>query len=212
MSHSLEAETSEPVARGSLAPQAATPELAELSPAKMRELFELAYAVALALTKSRPLSDELVQTTFERLMTTRRWDGIRPIEVHVAGIVKSLLSNRRNSEKSERKEIAHERFHYEVVGQRIASPEDRTIENATEEERLRTAARELDELAAKVAGHPVAARVLKERAAGPNKPADIARAIGVPVDEVYRANDVLRRNLRAMRKRQRGKNDYEEGE
>jgi DNA-directed RNA polymerase specialized sigma24 family protein len=193
-------------------PQAMASELATVSRAKMRELFDLAYSVAMAITKSKARSDDIVQTTFERLMTTRRWDGKKPIEAHVVGIVKSLVSNQHQGSKSERKAEAHDGFHREVVGQNSPSPEERTIEKAMDEARQTSAAGELEQLAAKVAAHPLAPRVLQKRADGLSKPADIARALGVSVDDVYRANDVLRRNLRSIRKDEGkdGDNDEEE--
>jgi DNA-directed RNA polymerase specialized sigma24 family protein len=145
-------------------------------------------------------------------MTTRRWDGKKPIEAHVVGIVKSVLSNQYKSKKAERSAEAHDGFHRELVGQHSPSPEDRTLENAADEERQERAASELDALAAKVAGHPLAPRALQKRVEGLRKPADIARALGVSAGEVYRANDVLRRNLRALRKDQGNGDDSDEDE
>jgi DNA-directed RNA polymerase specialized sigma24 family protein len=203
----------EPSATTSAAtPQAPQPRdpLAALSKAQWAELFELAYSVALAITKSKPRSDDLVQTTFERLLTTRSWDGMKPIEVHVIGIVKSLISNQHKSKTSKRSAEAHEGFHREVIGTDSPSPEDKTIEYAADAKRQSDASTELEELSTRVSAHPLAQRVLQRRIEGLSKAADIAHALGVSVDEVYRANDVLRRNLRALRKSRGDDNDEEE--
>jgi DNA-directed RNA polymerase specialized sigma24 family protein len=175
----------------------------------MRVLFELAYSVARAITKSDSQADNIVQTTFELLLTTRRWDGKKPLEAHVVGIVKSLISHAYAKEKSTRPARAHEGFHYENVGHHSPSPEDKTLDASADEQKQSRATRELEELGAKVAKHPLAPSVLEKRRQGLTKAADIAQALGVNVEDVYRANDVLRRNLQAMR-RKRG--DGDEGE
>src|SRR5579864_4102143 len=140
-------------------PTAVHPELAGISKTRMRELFELAYSVAMAITKSKDRADVVVQMSFERLLTTSRWDGKKPIDVHVAGIVKSVASNQYKSQKSARKAEAHDGFHREVVGTRSASTEDVMLEGAQDNARQDSASSELDELAAKCADHPLAPRV-----------------------------------------------------
>lgn len=187
------------------------PELAGISKAQMRALFELAYSVAMAITKSKERSDVIVQSAFERLLTTSRWDGKKPIDLHVAGIVKSVASHQYASEKSTRKAESHDGFHREVVGTSHPSTEDAILEIAEDDERQENASRELDELAAACADHPLAPRVLQVRIETGGKASDIARALGVSSDDVYRANDVLRRNLRAIRKR-RGRGEEDAGE
>jgi DNA-directed RNA polymerase specialized sigma24 family protein len=167
-------------------------------------------SIALAITRSKPRSDELVQTTFERLLTTRSWDGMKPIEVHVIGIVRSLISNQHKSKTSKRSAEAHEGFHREVIGTDSPSPEDKTLEDAADAKRQSDASTELEELSTRVSAHPLAQRVLQRRIEGLSKAADIAHALGVSVDEVYRANDVLRRNLRALRKSSGDDNEEEE--
>jgi len=197
--------------RGARTPasQGTAPELASLTKDQMRALFELAQSVARAITKSDSQSDNIVQTTFELLLTTRRWDGKKPLEAHVVGIVKSLISHAYAKEKSTRPARAHEGFHYENVGHHSPSPEDKTLDASADEQKQSRATRELDELGAKVAKHPLAPRVLEKRRQGLTKAADIAQALGANVDEVYRANDVLRRNLQALR---RESHDGDEGE
>jgi RNA polymerase sigma factor (sigma-70 family) len=194
---------------------ASVPELASLSREQVRELFVLVTAVARKIAKSAGGADELVQQTFEKLMTTRRWDGQKPLEAHVIGVMKSLVSNQRRSEKRRddgkprRRDLAHEDFQREVSGEHTASPEERTLEHAEQESRDEEAEQELDELVASVAAHPLAPRVLQCRIDGLRKPREIAAKLGVSVDAVYRANDVLRRHLHALRRR--GADDSSEG-
>jgi DNA-directed RNA polymerase specialized sigma24 family protein len=191
------------------ASQGTAPELAAVTKDQIRALVELAQSVARAITKSDSQSDNIVQTTFELLLTTRRWDGKKPLEAHVVGIVKSLISHAYAKEKSTRPAQAHEGFHYENVGHHSPSPEDKTLDASADEQKQSRATRELDELAAAIAKHPLAPRVLEKRRDGLTKAADIAQALGVNVEEVYRANDVLRRNLQAMRRKS---GDGDEGE
>ena len=186
--------------------QGTAPELVGVTKDQMRALVELASSVARAITKSESQTDNIVQTTFERLLTTRRWDGKKPLEAHVVGIVRSLISHAYSTEKSTRPAQAHAGFHYEHAGHHSPSPEDKTLDTSADKQKQSRAVRELDELAATIAKHPLAPRVLEKRRDGLTKAADIAQALGVSVGEVYRANDVLRRNLHAMR-RKRGEGD-----
>jgi hypothetical protein len=120
--------------------------------------------------------------------------------------MKSLAYNQRRSERAksedgtDRRSRAHDGFYREVSGQESPSIEQRVIDETDDDDRQKRATSELDALAARVADHPLAGRVLQKRLEGLRKPAEIAKALGVLVDEVYRANDVLRRNLRALRK------------
>ncbi len=199
----LAVEASAPSSRGT------PPELAAATKEQMRALVELAQSVALAITKSKARADNVVQTTFERLLTTRRWDGKKPLEAHVVGIVKSLVSHEHTSMKSTRLSEAHEGFHRENVGHHSPSAEDKALRASADEQKQSGAARELDELAGAIAEHPLAPRVLQKRREGLTKAADIAQALSVNVQEVYRANDVLRRSLHAMRRKS---GDGDEGE
>jgi RNA polymerase sigma factor (sigma-70 family) len=186
---------------------ASVPELASLSREQVRHLYALVTEVASKIAKSRGGAEELVQQTFEKLMTTRRWDQSKPLEAHVIGVMRSLVSNQLRSEKqrddgkARRRDLAHEGFHREVSGEHTASPEERTIERAEQEARDGNAEQELGELEASVADHPLAPRVLQCRIDGLRKAAEIAAKLGVSVDAVYRANEVLRRHLHANRRR-----------
>jgi RNA polymerase sigma factor (sigma-70 family) len=177
------------------------PELAGFSREQMRELYELAYLVAMRITHSTRRSEDVTQTVFERLMTTRRWDPSKPIEAHIVGIVKSLISHEHVAQKSERKDAAHDGFHREVVGFARSSAEQEVIDANDDDERMKAAQSELEELEKSVAGDPVAGAVLQERMDGHRRASEIAAELGVPVDEVYRANQLLRRHLHAIRRK-----------
>ncbi|MDP9001198.1 MAG: hypothetical protein M3O46_13940 [Myxococcota bacterium] len=198
--------------RGEARPERSNPELAGISKAQMRALFELAYSVAMAITRLKERADVVVQMSFERLLTTSRWDGKKPIDIHIAGIVKSVTSNHYKSEKSTQKAKAHDGFHREVVGTHSASTEDLVLEVEEDNERQETASNELEKLAAECADHPLAPRVLQARIEKVGKASDIARALGVSRDEVYRANEVLKRNLRAIRTRKETDEEETTGE
>ncbi len=174
-----------------------------MSREQLRELVESVHHVVLGITKSTIRADEIVQDTFEALMTTRRWTGKQPLWKHVIGIAMSLLHHQHASKAPQRDASAHAGLHREIVGTSVGSPEDETLDHAEDEDRQSSARRELAELEASVAAHPVAARVLRCEADGIEKPADIARALSVPVERVYRATELLRDHLRRIRQREK---------
>jgi DNA-directed RNA polymerase specialized sigma24 family protein len=180
-------------------------EIAALSREEFRSVFEQAMQIVLGFTKSKARTDELMQTASLLLFTTRRWNPrAGPILGHLLGIVRSVLSHsyrHENSERGARAAHARESFQREVAGTEAASPEDETIDGTATEERRAEAERELDELAASVADHADAPRVLRSRrdADGKKKAADIARELDLPVERVYRANKLLLNHLRRIR-------------
>jgi DNA-directed RNA polymerase specialized sigma24 family protein len=173
--------------------------LGRLSREELRRLYKLAYGLALSITKSKQRAEVTTQIAFERLLTTRQWDGRATIELHVIGIVKSLLSIEHASKKEKHDEEAHEGFHQEVVGHATPSTEQSMLEHDADDSRQRGAKDELVALRERVVKHPLAPRVLDKRIEGMTKAADIAAALDVSVDDVYRANDVLHRALQALR-------------
>jgi DNA-directed RNA polymerase specialized sigma24 family protein len=185
--------------------QTLPPEIASLSRDEFRAVYDRATAVVFGFTKSKPRTEELLQAASVLLLTTRRWDPDKgPLLQHVLGIVRSVLSHSYSREKTERGERAaqtREGFQREVAGTEAPSPEDATIDGTDGADRQAAAERELDELAASVADHPDAPRVLRLRRASERKrkASEIARELGLPVERVYRANDVLLRHLRRIR-------------
>ena len=76
---------------------------------------------------------------------------------------------------------------------------------AGEDDAVRAQAeQDLDELAARVAGHSLAPAVLRCRIEGVERAADIALLLGVSADDVYSAHKLLRHHLRQMRAREDG--------
>jgi DNA-directed RNA polymerase specialized sigma24 family protein len=190
-----------PDARGQPLP----PEIASLPRDEFRAIYDRATQVVFGFTKSRPRTEELVQSASMLLLTTRRWDPSKgPLLQHFLGIVRSVLSHSYSREKTERGARAaqtREDFQREVVGTEAASPEDATIDGTDGADRQAAAERELDELDASVAGSPDAQRVLRARRAGDRKKkaAEIALELGLPVERVYRANKLLLNHLRRIR-------------
>lgn len=150
-------------------------ELAGLSRQDLLRAFEAAAALVVAITRSKDRVDAVVQTAFERLATVWPWDpSTGSLVGHVLGVVRDLLDAE--------------------IG---ADPDD----HGDPQGRAARAARELDELRARVAGHPLAPRVLRCRAEGIERSPDIARSLDVTAEQVYAANKLLRYHLSEMRDR-----------
>jgi DNA-directed RNA polymerase specialized sigma24 family protein len=176
------------------------PELAAVTPKELQALFESLYRVALALTRSRARAEEVVENAFERLLTTRRWNpGKAPLAKHLAYIVKSLVMHEESSTRPERDQAAAEGFYRETETERAESSEQKNLLYAESASRQAEAARELEELRASVAHQPLVSEVLRKREEGLERAADVAQALGVPVERVYRANEVLREHLKRIR-------------
>lgn len=183
------------------------PELRTISRDEFRQVYATAARIALGMMKNRDAADRLMSDSFEALMTTRRWNPERgALMDHVAGILKSIRSNQFHSKEPDREKKTGRDFQREEVGTKADSPEAKNLDHADREAADRGAETELDELARSVADQPLVKRVLEARlestVEGTKKRAgDIAAELGVPVKEVYKANDVLRDHLRAIRKR-----------
>ena len=163
---------------------------------EVRDAVDAAMAVALAITQSRQRAEDVVQDAFERALTTRHWDRSKgPFDRYMAGVVRSLLNIAFHSAGPEREAKAHEGFYDEVAGRWTESAEVKTLEYAEAEERDARAVEDLERLRASVAEHPVAPEVLKCRERGIDKAAQIARELEVPVQKVYRANELLKEHL-----------------
>jgi DNA-directed RNA polymerase specialized sigma24 family protein len=181
------------------------PEIASLPEGAFRKTYDQATRLVFGFTKSKPRTDELLQTASDLLLTTRRWDPSKgPLLDHFLGIVRSVLSHSYSREKTERGERAtqtRENFQREVAGTEAASPEDAAIDGTDASDRQAAAERELDELDASVAGSPDAQRVLRARRAadGKKKPAEIALELSLPVERIYAANKLLLHHLRRIR-------------
>lgn len=174
----------------------------DASPSKKetRDAYAAAMALALARTRSKQRAEDFVQEAFKRLLTTRPWDRNRgPFERHVLGIVASLISNEYRGAATRNEAVAQQAFHDEVVGHHTTSAEEQVLEQADDKERQAGATREIEQLRASVAGDQVACDVLQWRGEGLHKAADIANALGVDIDQVYRSNELLRDRLKKIR-------------
>ena len=186
------------------------PELLTVSKEEFREVYAAATRFALALMRDRARADDLVSETFEKLLTTRRWDPTKkPLLDHVLGAIRSNRSNRFHSKAGEHAAVAHEGYQREEAGMEAVSPETKNLERAEEEGAQADAEAELEALAKSVEKHAVAPRVLACRRAGKTKRSEIADELGVSPAEVSLANDVLRDHLRKIRARGSGKDGEE---
>src|SRR5579872_2677230 len=93
-----------------------------------REEYEGAYVEALSFatlrTKSKQKAWDVVQEAFTKGLTTRPWDAGRvSFEVHMLGVVRSLLSHAHHSAAGRQERAAADAFHDEVVGRRTESLE-----------------------------------------------------------------------------------------
>ncbi len=180
-------------------PDAIPPELARLSAEELKDLLVTMTGVALRLTKARTRADALVSDVWNKLCTTRRWQPEKgPLLRHALGALKSELHHERASKKDEKEKRAADGFHREVRGEREPSPEALQLEEAEADRKQSAAADKLERLAQSVKDHPPAPDVLACKARGIDKPADIARELGVPVQKVYQSLDLLKRHLRRI--------------
>jgi DNA-directed RNA polymerase specialized sigma24 family protein len=178
------------------APLSALPELANVTKEEFRDLYEATWAFARRIARSNDLADELTQTAFALLLTTRRWNphGEVPLAKHLMGTVKSTLSNRRTSKKPEREAEAAEEVTRDV-GETTASPERMHLDRNEAAREEAKATRTLDTLRARLAGKPIALARLDLVARGIDKPSEQAHVLKVSVEEIYRAREATQYHL-----------------
>ena len=147
--------------------------LAALSQMELQSAFESAATLAVALTGSPDGASDIATAAFDRLRAEAGAEAAHgQIVEQVLAIVKTLVR--------------------ESLSPMAAHGDDGA--------RLQ-AARDLEELGARVAGHPLAPAVLRCRSEGVERAADIAQALGVTDDDVHAAHKLLRHHLRQMRTR-----------
>lgn len=167
------------------------------------EAYEAALIVALAITRSKDRADELVQQAFERMATTRPWSRAeKTFADHAVNTVRSLAKHARINKAAAHDKEAHEGFHQHEIGHSAPSAEERTLDHAEDEGRQQSAQSEIAELDASLDDNPVARDVLHCRLEhGLTKAGEIADKLGIPVKQVYRANEALKERLHTLRKR-----------
>jgi DNA-directed RNA polymerase specialized sigma24 family protein len=163
-----------------------------------------AYAAAVDFAanrmRSREKARDVVHDAWEKTRTTRRWDSRRcSFETHLVGVVQSLLSHEHESPARRNQALAAEGFHREVIGHRTESAEEDLLEREYWAPRDSGSRTLYEKLALALARHPVAPAVLRCLLDGNLKAADIAEQLGMPVEKVYRANEVIKDNLRRIR-------------
>src|SRR5579871_2268521 len=149
-------------------------------------------------TKDVELADDLVDDVFLKMTHTRRWNPAkRPFGAHFMLCVKSELNHYFASKAPEKQALAHEGFHRDERPKVVRSVEEEIVSGQTEREHA--AARDLQLLRERTADHELMSKVISCIKAGSESPATIAVELGVPVQQVYRALEGLRRHAKKIR-------------
>jgi RNA polymerase sigma factor (sigma-70 family) len=170
---------------------------------EVREAYEEAMAVAVAMTRSKVRAQEIVQDAFERILTTRPWSRAeRTFAQHAANTVRSLVLHAGISKSAAHDKEAHAGFHEHGIGHSAPSAEEKTLQHTDDEARHSDAEDEVDALDATLEDNPGARQVLRcRRETELTKAGDIAAKLGIPVAQVYRANEALKERLKTLRKK-----------
>ena len=158
--------------------------------------------LCLKVTRSLPRAVDIRQESYARLLTTRQWTPDRQTTLlrHMMLTASSLLKHESKA--------ARRRQHYEADGgaeykrergEVNASPEQEMLEHAQSVGRRERAVRILAELRRRLAGFPLELRLIDraEQAEANDEelesPAELAKAMGVGVEDVYRARARIKR-------------------
>jgi DNA-directed RNA polymerase specialized sigma24 family protein len=158
--------------------------------------------------EAKLLAWELVQDVFVKVTRTRRWNAAKGVfSRHFMLCTMSELNHHFTSKAREKEKEANEGYGREELPTHTPSVEDRIIEEQTETElmaaRESKAAREVALLREKIASHELMPRVAAALEGGTTRPADIATELGVPVQKVYRALDLMRHHMQNIRDAER---------
>jgi DNA-directed RNA polymerase specialized sigma24 family protein len=152
--------------------------------------------LGLRITSSNAHADDLRQEAYARLMTTRPWrrDEQPSFVTHMVRVAASVLKHDQKAHVRRTHHEADAGAEYKRDRGDTAPPDEEMIEHAENRRRQDYAAGALAELRRRLAEHPLELRIvdhlaqeLDEDDEEPPKPAEVARALGVPVGEVYRA-------------------------
>ena len=190
-----------PSAPGTALPAKLPPELAALPPGELHAVFEEALIIATRMTRSPARGRELVSALYQKLTTTRRWDATRaPLRPFVVYTLRQLMRSERADGYSALERRGNEGFHREIRPERVDSPEEMNLEKAEADRREARAIRELAELERRIAGLPLAKRIVEaQRERDFEKPAHLAAYLQAPIEDVYRAQEMLRYHLKKIR-------------
>jgi hypothetical protein len=188
-------------APGTALPGTLPPELAALPPGELHAVFEEALIIATRMTQSPARARELLSLLYQKLTTTRRWDATRaPLRPFVVYTLRRLMQSERAEGYSARERKANEGYHREIRPERVGSAEEMNLEKAEADRREAVAIRELAELERRIADLPLAKRIVEaHRERDFAKPSDLAAHLQEPVENVYRAQEMLRYHLKKIR-------------
>jgi hypothetical protein len=162
--------------KGEAPPQGGPPALAALSQMELQGAFESAATLAIALRHSPEGAVDVAIAALGRVKVAAAGDADQtPIIERVLAAVRAVV---------------HEG---EAAGDGGAPGGDDARAQAE---------RDLEELAARVAGHPLAPAVLRCRVEGVDGAAEIATVLGASADDVHAAHKLLRHHLSQMRARE----------
>ena len=158
--------------------------------------------LCLRVTGSNARADDIRQEAYLRLLTTRPWTPQRetPFLRHMLLVASSVFKHVNKARQRRKGYEADGGARYKRErGTATASPEEDALEHAESLRSRDRAARVLAELRRRLAGFPLELRMIdhaEQAEAGGEEldsPAELARILGVGVDEVYRARARIRR-------------------
>jgi DNA-directed RNA polymerase specialized sigma24 family protein len=185
-----------------------TPELASRMDLDALYLAGVRYARRCLRGRPRDVAQELVHDAWILLSTTKRWDPSRlSLERWFMLVLRNLINDLYEWDANLDPETAAQYRGYEQ-GERFAEtmpPEDVLVEREHRAERARHAPfhiAQIEAIEAAVAKHPVAAAILHEwKTAGCDlKPQQLADRLGLSVNQIYRAKEVIQYHAKQIRK------------
>jgi DNA-directed RNA polymerase specialized sigma24 family protein len=187
--------------RGRVPAPAHPPELG-VSPEEWEEAWFAVLAFAYRTTHSMHRADDIRQESYLRLMTTRRWtrESGNPFVQHMLLMASSILKHENKArDRRERYQADGGAEYKRERGTETASVEQDMLEHAQRMSSGDRASRMLAELRRKLAGYPLELRLMdhaeqvEARGDEFERPAELARILGVRVNELYRALARIRR-------------------
>jgi DNA-directed RNA polymerase specialized sigma24 family protein len=183
-------------------PVPALPPGLEVSAKEWEDAWIAVLGFLLNVTKSNARADDIRQEAYARLFTTRRWtpDREKPFLRHMLLTASSLLKHEyKAGDRRKKYEQRGGAVYLRERGRATPSPEHDLLEHAERVKSRDEALRVLGELRRRLAGFPLELRLIDQaeqaEASGDelDTPAELAKILGVGVDEVYRARARIRR-------------------
>ena len=183
-------------------PVPAIPPGVEVSDEEWAHAWNAVLDLGLRVTKSNARADDIRQEAYVRLLTTRPWtpQGETPFYRHMLLTASSILKHENKARRRRAQYEADGGAQYKRErGVAARSPEQDALEHG---ENLRShdqAVRALAELRRRLAAFPLELRIIDQAAQAEatggdlQAPAELARILGVGVEEIYRAGARIRR-------------------